>query len=136
MPRSGWRAWSTAIVGRPSRPSPRTRHGSPSSFSAATLLTHNTAVFFVLATNSFVLGLILYVRLQPVRLALACAPSFANWLKAQIGILILWLLAAGPVQQGAASTSTSGSLRPPGKALPGRCAPAERIGAHADKPVS
>lgn len=61
-------------------------------FSAATLLTHNTAVFFVLATNSFVLGLMLYERLNRSGASPALhAPSFGNWVKAQIGILILWL---------------------------------------------
>ncbi len=60
-------------------------------FSAATLLSHNTAVFFVLAANLFVLGLMLYLKLNkegnPPALQ---APSFANWVKAQIGILLLW----------------------------------------------
>jgi hypothetical protein len=60
-------------------------------FSAATLLSHNTAVLFLLATNLFVLGLMLYQRLKisgsPPALQ---APSFGNWVKAQIGIFILW----------------------------------------------
>jgi hypothetical protein len=60
-------------------------------FSAATLLTHNTAVLFSLATNLFVLGLILYQRKKdsghPPALQ---APSFENWVKAQVGILLLW----------------------------------------------
>ncbi|MCB0053048.1 MAG: hypothetical protein KDE24_26295, partial [Caldilinea sp.] len=92
-PRSGWRAW----VHR-HRWSPVQTIATDLAwiafiiFSAATLLTHNTAVFFVLATNSFVLGLMLYVRLNRSASAPALrAPSFANWLKAQIGILILWL---------------------------------------------
>ena len=60
-------------------------------FSAATLLSHNTAIFFPLATNLFVLGLMLFQRLnksgsQPV----FQAPSFGNWVKAQIGIFLLW----------------------------------------------
>lgn len=62
-------------------------------FSAATLLTHNTAVFFVLATNLFVLSLLLYQRLRkggsPPALQ---APPLANWVKAQIGIFLLWCL--------------------------------------------
>ncbi|MFN8468156.1 MAG: hypothetical protein U0X20_21540 [Caldilineaceae bacterium] len=41
-------------------------------FSAATLLTHNTAVFFVLATNLFVLGLLLYQRLRKGERPLPC----------------------------------------------------------------
>jgi hypothetical protein len=60
-------------------------------FSAATLLSHNTAVFLPLATNIFVLGLILFQRrkksgAEPI----FQAPSFGNWVKAQIGILLLW----------------------------------------------
>lgn len=60
-------------------------------FSAATLFTHNTAIFFVLATNSFVLGLMLFQRLNKAGDGPAFqAPSFWNWVKAQIGILLLW----------------------------------------------
>ncbi len=60
-------------------------------FSAATLLTHNTAVLFFIATNIFVLGLMLYQRLiKPGSLPALQAPSFLNWLIAQIGILVLW----------------------------------------------
>ena len=60
-------------------------------FSAATLLSHNTAVFFLLAINVFVLGLVLFQRIRksgpPPALQ---APSFGNWVKAQVGILLLW----------------------------------------------
>jgi mannosyltransferase len=60
-------------------------------FSAATLLTHNTAVFFALATNIFVLGLLLYQRTRkPTPLPAFQAPSLSNWVKAQIGIFLLW----------------------------------------------
>jgi hypothetical protein len=60
-------------------------------FSAATLLTHNTAVFFPVATNLFVLGLMLFQRLNKSGAQPAFqAPSFGNWVKAQIGILLLW----------------------------------------------
>ncbi len=60
-------------------------------FSAATMLSHNTAVLFPLATNIFVLGLILYQRLKkPESMPGLQAPSFWNWVKAQIGILFLW----------------------------------------------
>ena len=60
-------------------------------FSAATLLSHNTAVLFLLATNSFVLGLVLYQRIKKSGSPPALqAPSFRNWVKAQIGIFILW----------------------------------------------
>ena len=60
-------------------------------FSAATLLSHNTAVFFPLATNLFVLGLMLYQRIKKSGPPPAFqAPSFGNWVKAQIGIFLLW----------------------------------------------
>jgi len=60
-------------------------------FSAATLLSHNTAVFFPLATNIFVLGLMLFQRLKKNRPTPAFqAPLFWNWVKAQIGIFLLW----------------------------------------------
>ena len=60
-------------------------------FSAATMLSHNTAVLFPLATNIFVLGLMLFQRIKksgsPPGLQ---APSLGNWVKAQIGIFLLW----------------------------------------------
>lgn len=60
-------------------------------FSAATLLTHNTAVFFPVAANLFVLGLMLFQRLNKSGSQPAFqAPSFGNWTKAQIGIFLLW----------------------------------------------
>jgi hypothetical protein len=60
-------------------------------FSAATLLSHNTAVLFLLASNIFVLGLMLFQRLmKPGSLPAMQAPSFGNWVKAQIGIFLLW----------------------------------------------
>jgi hypothetical protein len=60
-------------------------------FSTATLFTHNTAVFFTLATNIFVLGLIFSQRLKKSKSQTAFqAPSFGNWMKAQIGIFLLW----------------------------------------------
>ena len=60
-------------------------------FSTATLFSHNTAVLFCLATNVFVLGLILFQRRQKSEALPALqAPSLSNWVKAQIGIFILW----------------------------------------------
>jgi hypothetical protein len=60
-------------------------------FSAATLLSHSTAVLFPLATNIFVLGLMLFQRLNKSGSQPAFqAPSFGNWVKAQIGIFLLW----------------------------------------------
>ena len=60
-------------------------------FSAATLLTHNTAVFFPIATNIFVLSLMLYQRTRGDGSQTALQPpSFGNWVKAHIGIFLLW----------------------------------------------
>jgi len=60
-------------------------------FSAATLLSHNTAVFFPIATNIFVLGLMLFQKVNKAEVHTAfLAPTFGNWVKAQIGILFLW----------------------------------------------
>ena len=60
-------------------------------FSAATMLTHNTAVLFPLATNIFVLGLMLFQRITKSGSQPAFqAPSFGNWVIAQMGIFILW----------------------------------------------
>ncbi len=60
-------------------------------FSAATMLTHNTAVFLPLAANIFVLGLMLYQSKNKSESQSAFqAPSLGNWIKAQIGIFVLW----------------------------------------------
>lgn len=60
-------------------------------FSAATMLTHNAAIFFPLATNIFVLGLMLFQRIKKSGAQPAFqAPSLGNWAKAQIGIFLLW----------------------------------------------
>ena len=60
-------------------------------FSTATLLTHNTAVFFIVAANIFVLGLMLFQRTsKSVAQPAFQPPSFGNWVKAQIGIFLLW----------------------------------------------
>jgi len=60
-------------------------------FSAATLLTHNTAVFFLLAANIFVLGLMLFQKIKKSEAPTAFqSPSFGNWIKAQVGIFLLW----------------------------------------------
>ncbi|MCB0115411.1 MAG: glycosyltransferase family 39 protein, partial [Caldilineaceae bacterium] len=58
-------------------------------FSAATLYTHNTAVFFPLAVNLFVLGLMLFQRITKAPLSLQ-TPPFWDWTKAQIAVLVLW----------------------------------------------
>lgn len=60
-------------------------------FSTATLFSHNTAVFFLLAVNVFVLGLMLFQRMKKSRAQPAFqAPFLPNWVKAQVGILLLW----------------------------------------------
>jgi len=60
-------------------------------FSAATLLSHSAAVLFPVATNVFVLGLMLFQRLKRAGSQGAWqAPSLWNWVKAQIGIFLLW----------------------------------------------
>jgi hypothetical protein len=60
-------------------------------FTAATMLTHSAAALFPLATNIFVLGLMLYQRTKKSGpLPALQAPSLWNWVKAQIGILLLW----------------------------------------------
>jgi mannosyltransferase len=60
-------------------------------FSAATMLSHNTALLFPVATNVFVFGLMLYRKTKkPVSTPTFQAPSPGNWVKAQIGIFLLW----------------------------------------------
>ncbi|HUH98947.1 MAG TPA: glycosyltransferase family 39 protein [Anaerolineales bacterium] len=60
-------------------------------FSAATLYSHNTAILFPLATNIFLLGLLLFQRINKTGSPTTFqAPSLGNWVKAQIGIFFLW----------------------------------------------
>ena len=60
-------------------------------FTALTLYSHNTAVFFPVAVNIFVLGLMLFQKVKKPAIQTAFqAPSFANWLKANVGIFLLW----------------------------------------------
>jgi len=60
-------------------------------FSALTLYSHNTAVFFAIAINIFVLGLMSFQKVSKSSLQPAFqAPSFANWVKAQVGLFLLW----------------------------------------------
>lgn len=60
-------------------------------FSATTLLSHNTAVLFIVAINIFVLGLMFFQRGQNSASQPGFqAPTFWNWMKAQIAILVLW----------------------------------------------
>ena len=91
-PRTGWRAWIYCH-----RWSPIQTIETDLAwvafivFSAATILTHNTAVLFPLATNIFVLGMMLFQRKKKSGSQPSFqAPSFGNWVKAQIGIFFLW----------------------------------------------
>ncbi len=60
-------------------------------FSAATLLTHNAAILLPLSTNIYVLGMLLLRRHKRTgAVSDLQAPSFANWVKAQLGIALLW----------------------------------------------
>ncbi|MBA4383225.1 MAG: hypothetical protein C0410_00670 [Anaerolinea sp.] len=60
-------------------------------FSALTLYSHNTAVFFPVAVNIFVLGLMLFQKAKKSDGQSAFqAPSFSNWLKSQVAIFLLW----------------------------------------------
>jgi hypothetical protein len=70
-------------------------------FTSAAMLSHNTAVFFPVAINLFVLGLILVrvsgsPNLKPETLKPETGtgtlhpPSLRNWLLAQVGVFLLW----------------------------------------------
>ena len=91
-PRSGWRAWFYRHRWSPIRTvQTDLAWVALIIFSAATLLSHNTAVFFLLAINTFVLGLMLYQWIKKPKSSLSLqAPSLGNWVKAQIGIVLLW----------------------------------------------
>ncbi|MRS03036.1 hypothetical protein EG832_07410, partial [bacterium] len=61
-------------------------------FSILTLCSHNTAVFFPVAVNIFVLGLMLFQRkIKPGGQPAFQTPSFLNWVKSQGVILLLWI---------------------------------------------
>jgi mannosyltransferase len=91
LPRTGWRAWVY-----------RQRWLSIQSietdlawvslivFSAATLLSHNTGVILFAAIHIFVLGLMFVQKVMKSAAQPAFqAPSLANWVIAQVGILLL-----------------------------------------------
>lgn len=60
-------------------------------FTAASLLSHNTAVFFLIAVNLFVPGLMLFQRTKRTEtLPGFQAPSLGNWVKAHLAIFLLW----------------------------------------------
>ena len=91
-PRTGWRAW----IYRHRLPAIRTIETDLAwvvwiVFSAATLLSHNTAVFFAAACNIFVFGLILFQKIRkPGAQPALQVPTVANWVKAQLVILLIW----------------------------------------------
>ena len=91
-PQTGWRGWIYRHGWSPIRSiETDLAWAAFIVFSVATLLSHNTAVFFVLATNLFVLGLLFFQWMKRSgSLPVFLAPSFGNWVKAQIGIFILW----------------------------------------------
>ena len=64
-------------------------------FMAATLLTHNTAIFFPIAVNLWMLGVFAVRRLFPTRCGegtrFATRTFARNWLIAQGAVLLLWL---------------------------------------------
>ena len=59
-------------------------------FTIATLLTHNTAVFFPAAVSIFVL-LLIHVRLPNTEYRIPNTNFLRNWLLAQLAVLLLWL---------------------------------------------
>ncbi|MBW7882558.1 MAG: glycosyltransferase family 39 protein [Caldilineaceae bacterium] len=67
-------------------------------FTAATVLTHNTAIFFPLATNLFVLPFMAWRHSNRLprphaasnQIAILTPPRPASWLLAQIGAFLLW----------------------------------------------
>lgn len=60
-------------------------------FTALTLYGHNTAVFFVIAINIFIFGLLFFQKASRSNTHLSfMAPSFVNWIKAQVGTFLLW----------------------------------------------
>ncbi len=91
-PRSGWRAWIYRHRWSPIRTiETDLAWVAFIFFTVTTLFSHNTAVFFLMAANIFVLGLMLYQRIKKSGSQTAFqAPSVGNWVKAQIGIFLLW----------------------------------------------
>lgn len=91
-PASGWRAWFTRRRWLPIRAiETDLAWAALIVFTAAAMYSHNSAVLLPLAANVFVLGLTLLRRAgKPGSPCGLQAPSLANWVKAQIGILLLW----------------------------------------------
>ncbi len=89
---TGWRGWVSRHRWSPIQTvETDLAWGALIVFSAATLLTHNTAVLFLFATNLFVLGLLLFQKTKKSEAPPTFqAPSLGNWVKAQIGIFVLW----------------------------------------------
>jgi mannosyltransferase len=59
-------------------------------FTVATLLTHNTAIFFPIATNLFIFGLIFLRYRKPGNADSLQPPALKNWLVAQVAVFLLW----------------------------------------------
>ena len=71
-------------------PNPRSACSGYIIFTAATLWTHNTAVFFPFAANLFVLSLLLRSRFT-FHASRFTSYALRNWLFAQSAVLLLWL---------------------------------------------
>jgi mannosyltransferase len=59
-------------------------------FTAGTVYCHNTAVFFPLGINLFVIGLMVWRRYFPAEGKDLQPPTFKNWIWAQIGAALFW----------------------------------------------
>jgi len=91
-PPTGWRAWFARHRWAPVQTiETDLAWAALIFFSTATMLTHNTAVLFPIAVNVFVLGLMLFQRLNQSGAQPAFqAPAWRNWVMAQIGVFLLW----------------------------------------------
>ena len=98
---NGWQAWRSHRRGLPNRSLAADLTWIVFIlFSALTLLSHNSAVIFLLTVNLFVLGLIFFQRTKRTEAESAFhAPSLKNWAVAQIVILILWAAGSIPLIQ-------------------------------------
>lgn len=86
-----WRAWRATRC----KPSPETVRTDLAwlgyvLFTAATLLTHNTAAFFAFAANLVVFILLLVTRRPRIAPSAPPHPFRRNWLLAQLAVLLLW----------------------------------------------
>lgn len=71
-------------------------------FTAVVVYFHNTAIFFPVAINLFVLGWMVFQRFIPPTEGQLHAPALKNWIIAQAGMALLWLPWLGGFYQQAA----------------------------------